>query len=136
MPTSKLFALQAQRATLQARVLARDMQGLAQQADQNRQMQGRIDVLLDNLEVPAAPVTIAHLRSCASLGASLVAELERQRRLETEARSGVEGLMSDLQGALRQKRNASQAAERFHRQESKERAQRQDRAGSQQRTKS
>jgi len=125
MPKSRLFALKAHAATVQVRSLLRNIQGLAQQADQNQQVQGRINVLLDSLAVPAEPVTVAHLRTNARLAASLVSEFERQERLEAEARQGAEGLRTELHAALGQKRHAAQAAARVYRQESEARVQRQ-----------
>ncbi|MCC5964929.1 MAG: hypothetical protein JJU24_02220 [Natronohydrobacter sp.] len=117
MPKSRLFALKAQRAAVEAQALARDMLGLAQQAEKNREMQGRIDVFLESLLAPVMPLTVADLRARAELAASLVSEQERQQRLETEARTGAQDLISDLQYALRQKRHAAQAAEQLQRQE-------------------
>lgn len=121
MPKSRLFALKSQRAAVEARALARDMLGLAQQADNNREMRGRIAALLESLLSPALPLTAADLRARATLAASLVSEQERQQHLEAEAHKGVQKLMSGLQDALRQKRHAAQAAEKLQRQETEAR---------------
>lgn len=121
MPKSSLFLLKAQRATVEARVMARHMLGLAQQAKSNHEMQRRIEALLESLLSPALPLTAADLRARATLATSLVSEQERQQRLEAEAHMGVQNLMSGLQDALRQKRHAAQAAEKLQRQEAEAR---------------
>ncbi|MGY6697989.1 MAG: hypothetical protein ACXIUW_18455 [Roseinatronobacter sp.] len=128
MTRSRLFSLQARRAGVQAATLARDRQNFRDQAERNRKMQGRIDLLLDTLAAQTGPATVADLRASAGLAASLQAERTRQQAQESQARSAEAGLLSQLLSTLHQQEHIAGIAARLHQQERQEQQDRQESA--------
>ncbi len=132
MPRSRLFLLQARRASVRVATLAQSLNEKQDEARQSRAMEARLADLMGSLGTGQAagqgPVSVAHLRNMAQLASRLGAEQDRQIAVAEQAEAKSAALRSAIQAQLRQQRSAEDAARDARRAEALEQAQRQDAA--------
>jgi hypothetical protein len=132
MPQSRLFSLQARRASVQVATLAQSLGAKQDEARQSREMEARLADLMAGLgagqAVGQGAISAADLRGMADLATRLGAEQQRQITLAQQAEAKSVMLRNAMQAQLRQQRSAEDAAATARRAEALEIAQRQDAA--------
>jgi hypothetical protein len=132
MPRSRLFSLQARRASVQVATLAQSLSARQDEARQSRAMEARLAELLDSLGAShgqgQGAISVAHLRDMGHLATRLGAEQERQSAAAERAEAKSETLRMAMQAQLRQQRSAEEAATHARRAEALEQAQKHDAA--------
>lgn len=126
MPRSRLFSLQARRASAKLAHLAQALQGTREEARQSSAMQGRLGALMDSLTIPQGAVNVAQLRHLASLSERLGAERDRQGVVRERAEDRLRLLRAEIQDQMRRQHHAQEAASAARFLEARERQQRQD----------